>query len=255
MSKLKLEELYRRANRVVVTAHRGDSLKRPENTIEAFQSAIEKQSDLIEFDVRGSLDNVPVILHDQSVDRTSNGCGAVGSLSLKDLKRLDFSKAMGKKPTRIPTLQEVLLSVPENIGLNIQVKETERMLLRRICALIEEHDLYQRAYLTVSRFCDAEMIRRMDSRIDLCVLERRQKLDINLLKEMRSFGCRFLQPHRRDLTPELCGSINRMDFFANLFYSNTVEDHRRFIAWGVKGILTDDPALLVDTLREMKLFG
>lgn len=255
MSKLKLEELYRRANRVVVTAHRGDSLKRPENTIEAFQSAIEKESDLIEFDVRGSLDNVPVILHDQSVDRTSNGCGAVGSLSLKDLKRLDFSKGMGKKPTRIPTLQEVLLSVPENIGLNIQVKETEQMLLRRICALIEEHDLYQRAYLTVSRFSDAEMIRRMDSRIDLCILERRQKLDINLLKQMSSFGCRFLQPHRRDLTPELCESINRMDFFANLFYSNTVEDHRRFIAWGVKGILTDDPALLVDTLKEMKLFG
>ena len=45
-----------------------------------------------------------------------------------------------------------------------------------------------------------------------------------------------------------------MGFFANLFYSNTVEDHRRFIAWGIGGILTDDPALLIQTLTEMKRF-
>jgi hypothetical protein len=70
---------------------------------------------------------------------------------------------------------------------------------------------------------------------------------------MRAFGCRFLQPHRRDVTPQLCRQIREMGSCANLFYSNTDQDNRRFIGYGIQGILTDAPDILVRTIKNLGL--
>ncbi|AFZ14582.1 glycerophosphoryl diester phosphodiesterase [Crinalium epipsammum PCC 9333] len=96
-----------------IIAHRGYSAIAPENTMAAFYAAIQHQADSIEFDVQLSADGVPVIIHDATLDRTTNGTGKVIETTLKQLKELDagswFNPVFAKE--KIPTFQELLSSI------------------------------------------------------------------------------------------------------------------------------------------------
>lgn len=89
--------------RVLIVAHRGASAYEPENTVRSFEKAFQLGADFVELDVRLSRDGWLVVIHDDAVDRTTNGSGLVRDLTLKELKVLDAGK--GEK---IPTLKEVL---------------------------------------------------------------------------------------------------------------------------------------------------
>jgi glycerophosphoryl diester phosphodiesterase len=176
----------------------------------------------------------------------------VGGFSLEELKAFDFGQvADDSSKIEIPTFKEALETIPESMGLNIQIKEADLPLLEEVCRLFDLHDLYRRAYLTMSTFEDAEKLQKINERIELCILERKKTLDQELLKKMAAFGCAYLQPHRRDVTPELCAMIRETGFHANMFYSNTDEDNRRYIAWGMQGIMTDAPDILLETIKTL----
>lgn len=109
-------------NRMMVAAHRGDSYNYYENTMEAFRMAIENGADMIETDVHITKDNVLVLIHDNLVDRTTDGKGPVAEMTYEELKQLN---AGGKKhPLPIPTLEELLELLSEKkILLNLEFKE------------------------------------------------------------------------------------------------------------------------------------
>ena len=86
-----LTELYSDRGRFMITAHRGASFEFPENTAHAMRKAVEAGADMIEFDLRGTADGVPVLLHDETIDRTSDGRGMPEEHSLDELKKLNFS--------------------------------------------------------------------------------------------------------------------------------------------------------------------
>ena len=96
-------------NSVLVIAHRGASDKFPENTLTAFRAAIDMGADSVELDVILSQDGTVVVIHDDSVDRTTDGSGTVADLALAELKALDAGSWFGPEHAgeRIPTLQEV----------------------------------------------------------------------------------------------------------------------------------------------------
>jgi glycerophosphoryl diester phosphodiesterase len=111
-----------------IIAHRGYCAIAPENTFSAFQKAIEKGANGVEFDLQLSLDRYPVIIHDSTVDRVSKGKGKVRELSLKDLKKLEVGSWFNEEFTgeKIPTLPEVLsLFSPHNLRLYVEVKECD----------------------------------------------------------------------------------------------------------------------------------
>ena len=91
-------------------AHRGNSAAAPENTLAAFALAIDGGADGIEFDVHVTADGVPVVIHDATLERTTNGAGAVAALSLGDVRAFSAGLWFGDTFTdeRVPTLQEVL---------------------------------------------------------------------------------------------------------------------------------------------------
>ena len=141
-----------------IIAHRGASGSAPENTLPAFELAVRQGTDAIELDVRLSGDGVPVVLHDATLDRTTGHSGAVGALTLAELREVDagarFSIDGGRTypfrgaGVRVPTLAEVLLAFPETSFL-VEVKETaaqeavrsvliEQQALQR-CVLASEH--------------------------------------------------------------------------------------------------------------------
>lgn len=110
--------------KTLVWAHRGASAYAPENTIPAFKKAIEMGADGVELDVHMSSDNKLMVIHDETVDRTSNGSGRVVDMTCQELKRFDFSNGMaGFENVRIPTLKEVYgLLKPTNLTVNVEIK-------------------------------------------------------------------------------------------------------------------------------------
>ena len=122
-----------------IVAHRGYSSKAPENTFSAFDLAIESNFNFIETDVQLTADNIPVIIHDDKIDRTSNGKGKVSDLKLNEIKSYDFGNWFDKKykDEKIPTLSEMLKKYSNRIHLVLELKSDQSSLTKQVSALIE----------------------------------------------------------------------------------------------------------------------
>lgn len=105
----------------LVVAHRGASAAQPENTLVAFEAALAAGADAVELDVRLTSDGVPVILHDADVATATDGSGFVHAMTLAEVKRLDASGG-GGSGVEIPTLAEVLETLGDRGGIDIEIK-------------------------------------------------------------------------------------------------------------------------------------
>ncbi len=250
----KLEDVYTSGKRPVVTAHRGFSGKYPENTLSAFDAAYKSGVDIIEFDVRESADGEIMVMHDTSVDRTTNGSGQINELNFKDLRKLNASYWLGphdsgkrlEKPAyknvQIPTFREVLeFCIDKELGINIQVNADSSAAIKKICSLYAEFDLYQKAFLMIGSFKLAQTIKELNPQIEICVGEERHNL-----KRHKEFGSRIIQPRKPMVTPEFCREIAELGLWANMFFSNTREENEKYLSYGLQGIMTDLPDLLLN---------
>jgi glycerophosphoryl diester phosphodiesterase len=105
----------------MVVAHRGASIEQPENTVEAFEAAIDAGADAVEFDVRMTADGVAVVMHDPDVSRTTDGTGSVPELTLADIRRLRIPLTSGGA-TGVPTLEEALERLAGRAAADIEIK-------------------------------------------------------------------------------------------------------------------------------------
>ena len=114
-------------NYIYVAAHRGDSARYPENTMESFRAAVDEGVDQIELDVRMTKDGEAIIIHDDTVDRTSNGSGKVIDLSLAELRELDFGSK--KDPqfagAKAPTFREFMDYIKDHPTMTVDVELKE----------------------------------------------------------------------------------------------------------------------------------
>lgn len=150
-------------NRVSVAAHRGDSQNAPENTMAAFRLAVENQADVIELDVRQTRDGKYIIMHDDSLKRTTGLDRKVGEVNYEYIKMLEagsyFSEEYRGEP--IPTLEEVLeFAIENDIELNIELKpaHTDQNYEEGIIALLEQYDFVSKCVVASS---DYEVLRRV----------------------------------------------------------------------------------------------
>jgi glycerophosphoryl diester phosphodiesterase len=104
----------------LIVAHRGASARVPENTIAAFQAAVEEGADVVELDVRLTEDAIPVVFHDPDVTSTTDGTGYVHQLTLAEVKRLDASPGEHERH-EVPTLAEALEAI-RGVGVNLEIK-------------------------------------------------------------------------------------------------------------------------------------
>jgi glycerophosphoryl diester phosphodiesterase len=104
----------------LIVAHRGASLDQPENTLDAFEAAVAAGADAVEFDVRVTSDDQAVVLHDATIDRTTDGTGLVRAMTLESLRRVAISTPTGT--TQIPTLAEVLATLTGRVAVDIEIK-------------------------------------------------------------------------------------------------------------------------------------
>lgn len=130
-------------------AHRGDMSTHPENTLAAFHKAILHGAQMIEFDVQLSRDKIPVIMHDATVNRTTDGRGRISDLTLAEIRALDAGSWMGAEfaGERVPTLTEALRIMPANVWLNLHLKSEDADLGRRVAELVVAEGRAYQAFL------------------------------------------------------------------------------------------------------------
>ncbi|MDR4997699.1 glycerophosphodiester phosphodiesterase [Brevibacillus parabrevis] len=148
----------------ICMAHRGWSGKAPENTMTAIRLALaEPAIQAMEIDVQLSSDGVPVLIHDFTLERTTNGSGLVKDHTLEELRQLDAGKWLDEKfaGEKIPTLEEALIAVKGRCRLNIELKATSDMypgIAEKVLALLEQYGMKQEVCLTSF---DHELIRHV----------------------------------------------------------------------------------------------
>ncbi len=108
----------------LVIAHRGASMYAPENTIAAFDLAVEMGADAVELDTMLTADGIPIVIHDHSLGRTTNASGSVSSTTVAEIKLLDAGSVFDDRFTgeKIPTLEEVFSAVGKKILINVELK-------------------------------------------------------------------------------------------------------------------------------------
>ena len=152
-----------------VMAHRGNNVLYPENTLIAFKQAIKEGADIIETDLHLTKDDQFVCIHDATVDRITNGTGAIADMTLAELKSLSASYGRAEHQDQtIPTLEEFLAIIPQESLIALELK-TDRFLEeevnKRLVALLEKYHIVDRTM--VIGFSEARLlaVKAVDSRI------------------------------------------------------------------------------------------
>lgn len=165
-----------------IWAHRGASAYAPENSLEAFQEAIDQGADGVELDVHLSADGRVIVHHDATVERTSNGMGAVGDLTLRALRSFDYNAAMpGFRDVRLPTLADVLdLLAPTGMSVNVELKTTRRPypgLLDAVEAMVARFGMADRIWYSSFNHETLRDLQNAGSRIPLGILYEHPLVD------------------------------------------------------------------------------
>jgi glycerophosphoryl diester phosphodiesterase len=240
-------------SRPTVIAHRGDKAYAPENTLASFNQAAEKGADAIEFDVKLTSDGKAVILHDQTVDRTTNGRGDISRLSLAEARKLDASiQFPGRFPgEKIPTLEEVFESVGRKLYMNVELTNYSTpgdSLVPIVVELVKKHGLQGRVLFS------SFLVRNLRKAATLLPEVPRGLLTLSGLLGLwgRNFGWRgdyyALHPFLRDAKPGLVDRVHAAGKRVNVWTVNTEDDLKHMVGLGVDGIITDDPALALNVL-------
>lgn len=241
-----------------VIAHRGASGIAPENTMAAFRKALELGVGFIETDLQLSRDARLVALHDDTLDRTTDGRGPVSAKTVEELRRLDAGSWFRDNPKegpsyageRIPTIEEVLTFGREHeIGLFLEIKPTG--------PTGAEH-----AIVGALHAC-GEVPRSVVLSFSASVLRRVHQLDplvaTGFLFSDRlptavatavEIGARQLLPRTDHVTRELVSDAHAHDVRVVAWTANTAEEMQKMISAGVDGIITNYPDRLIELLRK-----
>ena len=173
-------------------AHRGVSDTHPENTIAAFEEAIRLGAHMIEFDVQFTKDKKMVVIHDYSVDRTTNGKGKVADLTFAEVRALDAGNWKNAKfaGAQVPTLREALAVMPQNIWLNVHLKGGREMGAEVAKAIKESGRLHQ-AFMACGNDA-AKAAREIAPEILICNMDR-QSTSMEYVNETIARKCDFIQ--------------------------------------------------------------
>ena len=220
----------------LITAHAACRGHAPENTLAGIRAALALGADAIEIDVRCTRDGTPVLLHDSTVDRTTDGAGEITALSLRQVRRLDAGEG-----ERIPTLREVLREVAGRALLVLEVKPAgieEELLavVRRARALdwCAVHSFLPRV---------VERVRRQEPRMPCSLLtDGRRVVDWGQLFAFAlSLGAQGISVHHGVVTPELLRGAHLRELRCSTWTVNRRADVRRVAAAGVDAITSDYP--------------
>lgn len=257
---------YQNAERPLVIAHQGGDGLWPGDTLYAFQHAVDLGADVLEMDIHITRDGVLVTMHDETVDRTTDGSGEIESLTLAELKQLDagydWSPDEGRTfPYRgqgitVPTLEEIFQAFPGQ-RMTIEIKKTNASMAGPFCALIRKYDMQDR--ILVASFHDERLEEFRAECPEVATSSARGETTAFVLMTKPFLG-RLYSPRFHSLqVPKTSSGITVMtEAFVRAAHErglavepwtiNDPEQMKLYIEWGVDGIITDCPDIMLEIL-------
>ena len=224
-------------NKMLKIGHRGAKGHESENTLISFQKALNMQVDGIELDVHLSADGELMVIHDEKIDRTTNGKGFVNKLSLRELKTFQID---GKH--QIPMLKEVFDLVNQDCFINIELKSYDAA--EKVVSLIEKYVTkkgwkYDRFLVSSFDWNALQQVRFLNEEIPIGVLT---ETDLDLALAFAKFiQAKSIHPYFHLLTKENTAKIQEKEIQVYPWTINEIEDIQKIIAFNVNGIITDFP--------------
>jgi glycerophosphoryl diester phosphodiesterase len=241
---------------VFVTAHRGFSGRAPENTLAAFRAAIETGCDMIELDVHLSRDHRVVVIHDDTLERTTSGGGNVADLGCSELKRLDAGSWFDHRfyGERIPTLAEVLSLARGRILVNIELKKgkhfpyTMEELADRTLREVDQANMSDRVLFSSFDRAAIDRIGEMNPSLPVALITGKPWVTPEKAgggKRYPTLNCRITVLIEQNIRRALAEGIRFQAWTVN-----AQEEMKKAIAFGVDGIITNHPDRLIRLLQE-----
>ena len=242
-------------NKIMNIAHRGASGYAPENTLAAFDKAVEMQADYIEIDVQLSKDDLPVVIHDDTLDRTTNGTGNISAYTLQELKSLDAGSWFDKKYAgeKIPSLNEVLEMYGEKINILIELKSPELYpgVEEKVAEALAKYQLDTSNNIVSQSFNHPSVIKSAELLPEIThgVLagENYKNVTDQQLQEFAAYT-EYFNPNLKIASSELVDKVHQAGMKISPYTIKTEAEAERLYKFGVDGLITDYP----DYAEELK---
>lgn len=234
-------------------AHRGFSGKYPENTMLAFEKAIELNVDMIELDITLSKDKIPVVIHDDTLERTTNGKGKVKNTLFNKLKMLDAGSWMHRKylDEKIPSLEEVLALIKQSkVHLNIEIKSSafekklsDSSIEVQTIRLIKKYKLFHQIVISSFEPKILLRLRKLSAKIKLSLLiepySKKSKFDpISFVKKIHAVS---LNMHKSQVKSNFFKKAIEEKIPILIYTVNTKKEMQKMKELGIQGIFTNYP--------------
>ncbi|WP_338777031.1 glycerophosphodiester phosphodiesterase [Metabacillus sp. FJAT-52054] len=242
----------------LIFGHRGAAGTRPENTMISFKEAIRLGADGIELDVHLSKDHIPVVIHDETLDRTTNGSGFVKDYSADEIVRLDASWKFEeyKEEARIPLLKEVLewaSASAEPFIINIELKNNMieySGLEEKVINLVKQFELDERVILSSFNHSSMVLALKTEPRIETALL-----YTDGIYKPYdyaRRAGARAIHPLMRTVKNELIDLSRENSISVRPFTVNDEKEMHMLFEWESDGFFTDYPGKAIEIKKSIK---
>lgn len=239
---------------VILYGHRGARNEAPENTLTGFRYALRQGINAFEFDVHLSADDQLVVIHDPTVDRTTNGKGSVAAMSVAELARLDARSIFPDwpEPAGVPTLTEVLdiIAGVEDMEIEIKTDRPERLqrVAELVLAAIRKYDIADRATVTSFDPVALEAVARLAPRQRRGFIAKFETAD-DLATALRVGATHCAIPIKTGAA-ERVREAQAAGLRVTGWQGNTREDVHTLLSWGVDAITSDYPTVARAVLRE-----
>jgi glycerophosphoryl diester phosphodiesterase len=238
-----------------VIGHRGAAAYAPENTIEGIHTAADIGVKWVELDVKLTKDDVPIMFHDEELDRTTNGSGLVAETTYEDIRHLETGSWFGESFTgiKIPTLEEAVDALlKRGMGLNLEIKpcpgrerETAEIALDLLSQIWDDHDM---VLISSFQHVSLEIARDMANDWSRGLLLGGDEIAPNWAELADYLDVKTLNLGSRLVTPEIIEEAIALDLIPLVYTVNTPEEARLYQSMGVKTLFSDEPDLLLDAM-------
>ena len=238
-----------------VTSHRGEAVKCPENTMPAFEAAIDEGCDMIELDVHLTADGQVVVMHDESLSRTTGLNRYIWEMNADDILQLDAGSWFSDefKNVRVPLLTEVIqLASDAGILLNIELKPSSHNdgLAETVIDIVDAYDFESRCILSSLNYPELEDAKEYDPTITTMYITHISYGDMSQLSDADGFSVESSY-----ISSSFVRMLHRKGKFVYVWTVNSEEDLENVIAMKPDGIVTDSTELTRDIIRDKEQGG
>ena len=233
---------------ILVIGHKGASAIAPENTLKAFQKAIELHADYVEFDAHLTKDGEIVVIHDDDTYSLTGTHSLIKDNTLEQIKKLDAGEG-----EQIPTLQELVAIAKGKIGLQLEIKSTG--LLERMVQILRKENLIHNSIVSCFMFDELLKLKEIEPKIKIGFLLPAELVQVRSIKRKILKCVRedfyAIHPHFNTVSKEIVDFAHTNNLKVNVWTVNDSNSMKKMIQLGVDGIITDNISLVHKVINSL----